>query len=410
MELLTYYAREAIKRNLIDEWHVWNFARKESDDAWLRATFPIIRRTPSSNEYHPVGRIEAAGAPWRCRVRADHDLHIGLLPVDRSQPAYEFVVGGWGNTRTALRRLDADDLINPDLDARSSAVELDARPTSGLLSSLAFRNLAVGETADGLSVSVDGRAILSHAPVTLSGAYDVHALTGFGADAEWLFPEHAGAREFLYLSARQDQPVWRDFYRYYHQMSLSEPDTVFLKSDDDVVYLQLSELQGFIDFRVANPDYFLVSANVVNNNVCAYYQQQNGAIPHALMELELPPGGFMGSLWSSRDLATRLHDHFLDDPDAFEKLPRDVIEWRERLSINFVSWIGRDTIYMGAYMADDEHVTSVEIPQYLGRPNCIYPGLLVGHLTFFPQDPGFEHDRILGRYRALARAEGVLPD
>ncbi len=424
MELLTYYVREAIKRNLIDEWHVWNFARKESDDAWLREQFPIIRRTPSNNEYYHVGRIDEAGTPWRCAVRADHDLHIGLLPVDRSQPAYEFVVGGWGNTKVALRSFDAADLINPDLSARQSIVELAERPTTGLLSKLQFRELAIGQTADGqtadgqtaygqtadgLTVSVDGQPILSHAPAALRGAYDVHVMTAYGADAEWLFPEHAGAREFLYLSTRQDHPVWSDFYRYYAQLSQSDPDTIFLKSDDDVVYLQLSELQDFIDFRAAQPHYFLVSANVVNNNVCAYYQQQNGAIPQALMELELPEGGFKGTLWSSRDLATRLHDHFLDDPDAFRKLPRDVIEWRQRLSINFVAWIGRDAVYMAAYMGDDEHATSVEIPQYLGRPNCIYPGMLVGHLTFFPQDPDFEHERILGRYRELARAEGVLP-
>jgi hypothetical protein len=49
--------------------------------------------------------------------------------------------------------------------------------------------------------------------------------------------------------------------------------------DDDIVYADLEQLPAFLAFRIAHPEYFLVSANVVNNGVCGYFQQQHGAVP-----------------------------------------------------------------------------------------------------------------------------------
>ena len=38
-------------------------------------------------------------------VKADNDVHIGLSPIaGDANPMYEIVIGGWGNTRSAIRR------------------------------------------------------------------------------------------------------------------------------------------------------------------------------------------------------------------------------------------------------------------------------------------------------------------
>ena len=47
MELLARYADAAIQLGLIDEWHVWDFARNAEDRAWLRSLFPATQVTPS---------------------------------------------------------------------------------------------------------------------------------------------------------------------------------------------------------------------------------------------------------------------------------------------------------------------------------------------------------------------------
>ena len=53
----------------------------------------------------------------------------------------------------------------------------------------------------------------------------------------------------------------------------------FLKCDDDIVYLDIDKLGDFVEFRRTNPNYVVVSANVVNNGVCAYFQQEAGSLP-----------------------------------------------------------------------------------------------------------------------------------
>ena len=114
MELLAQYVAEALRRKLIDEWHVWNFSRNDEDDQWLRNRFPVIGRTPDDLVYYPAGQVNAGlGSHWRSRVRAGNDVHIAIKSrnkADRAQ-AFEFVIGGWNNQRTALRRVDRKSVV-----------------------------------------------------------------------------------------------------------------------------------------------------------------------------------------------------------------------------------------------------------------------------------------------------------
>jgi hypothetical protein len=84
MSLLKRYADAAIERGIIDEWHVWNFARTPGDDAWLRTSFPAIRRTGNDCHYHLVANAAVPVAPrhlLRFAVRAGHDAHLALIPL-----------------------------------------------------------------------------------------------------------------------------------------------------------------------------------------------------------------------------------------------------------------------------------------------------------------------------------------
>jgi hypothetical protein len=47
--------------------------------------------------------------------------------------------------------------------------------------------------------------------------------------------------------------------------------------DDDIVWIHLDNMHGFLQYREAHKEHFFVSANVVNNGVCAFHQQGNGA-------------------------------------------------------------------------------------------------------------------------------------
>ncbi len=222
-------------------------------------------------------------------------------------------------------------------------------------------------------------------------------------DRRWLHGLPARHPAIRLLTPPRTVTHYGEYYRHYRRDEYH--DAVFLKLDDDIVYLDLDHLAAFLAFRVAHPEFFLVSANVVNNGVCAYFQQQQGVIPMSLMELPYPDRGFCGALWERADLAERLHDYFLDHPGRFRATGTDVAP--DRLSINCVSYLGADLDEMSAIGDDDEEELSVTIPRRTRRANVIYRPLVAAHLSFFSQEPAMDIPRTLGRYRALADARLV---
>lgn len=234
-------------------------------------------------------------------------------------------------------------------------------------------------------------------------AYHVWDYARTDEDRRWLrtLPSRHPAISLLTPDGRLAR--YRAYYRHYRRED--HDASVFLKLDDDIVFLAPERLAAFVEFRVAHPEYFLVSASVVNNGVCAYFQQQRGAIPRALMELPYPPRGFCGRLWERADLAERLHDWFLDDPGRFDLEGVDIAP--DRLSINCVAWLGADLDALAGVGDDDEQDLSITIPRRLQRRNAIFQPMVAAHLSFFPQERGMNVARLLDRYRGLARRIGV---
>jgi len=233
--------------------------------------------------------------------------------------------------------------------------------------------------------------------------YHVWDYARTGEDRRWLrdLPSRHPAIRLLVPATHHAR--YRAYYRHYRRED--HDGSVFLKLDDDIVFLALDRLAAFVDFRVAHPEYFLLSASVVNNGVCAYFQQQRGVIPSSFMELPYPERGYCGRLWARADLAERLHDFFLDDPGRFDLDGVDIAP--DRLSINCVSYLGSDVGALIDVGDDDEQDLSVTIPRRLQRQNAIFQPMVASHLSFFSQEPGMDVARLLDRYRALARHVGV---
>jgi hypothetical protein len=198
---------------------------------------------------------------------------------------------------------------------------------------------------------------------------------------------------------------WKPYYKFYTIENFSE-QTVILKMDDDIVYIDIDKLQDFIDFRISNPQYFIVSANVINNGVTAGLQQEYGAIPVDIC----PPTGFKyetfcGRLWNSGKLAESLHSYFIKNKSSFIKDGIFVQPVGDRISINFISWLGKDFMYTENCFADDELNLSVTLPKKLNRNNCVYFPLLVSHLSFYQQTRQINEKIIIEEYKNLQKKE-----
>lgn len=414
MTLLTHYVDRAIELGLIDEWHVWDYTRNPADRQWLRERFPVTQTTASNSlEYFlRPGKLSLGRKRTSVRfcVCAPSDVHVGLRRLTGEGPSYELVLGGWNNQASALRVFDkAAHLVDAQArDPQHQPLVLTALPD--VMPEFGFASVEIAFGQDEVKAWVRGREVL-RAPLHIPpGSFELLYRTGYGANGEWRFSEdeEAPARLFVRGPAPDYAPgamFYTSAYQYYAANRERHRDDVFLKCDDDIVFFDMTRLAEFIAFRRQNPAYFLVSANVVNNGVCAFFQQASGAIPPGFDEFEMPMGGMCGSLWASGAKAQRLHDLFLENPGAFRDAAGDPIPWRERVSINFVSWLGADLVHIPDIMADDEHDLCYGVRKRARKSNCIYPRFVASHLSFWKQDGEMDIERILSGYRALAARE-----
>ncbi|AYG61503.1 hypothetical protein QD460_17800 [Rhizobium jaguaris] len=396
MEILTKYIRKAINDGIIDEWHIWDFTRSSQDNEWVTREFGPARYMRPEAPYQLKGTV-APRSSFRTNAKIDHDLHIAVLPNGEAENYFEIVVGGWVNTHSVLRTVKPSELDN--FANRGEAAVIWSKSTPGVLSPSQPNQVVLSVDSAGIpTLQVNGVIVGTWPELNLSSGASVMVRGGWGADLE-LCDVNAPVRRYV-GNPNEKLPYWQA-YDYYAKRLEKFSSAVFLKCDDDIVYLDIEKLNEFIEFRRANPNYFVVSANVVNNGVCAYFQQLGGALPDELGHFERPPGGFGGSLWLSAERATQLHDFFLEKNDKHLPLPNKVVEWKERQSINFISWLGKDLLHMALPKGDDEYALTVDLPTFLDRPTAIYADFTVSHLSFGPQEQGLDVDRLINAYDAL---------
>jgi hypothetical protein len=397
MQILNSYVRRAMADGLIDEWHIWDFTRSAADHKWVTGEFGPVRYMGDNVGYQYRSTVSKAAA-LRMNARITNDLHIALLPKDDPDNFIEIVVGGWNNQQSVLRKLSRSQLTDPD---RKQVPSMWLRSTPGVLSSGRVNDVVLNIDSAGIpDLMVNGITVGRWADITLPAGADVMVRGGWGGTLE-LTDAVAPVRR--YIGNPGDEMPYFQCYQYYAKRLADFSDALFLKCDDDIVYVDLDGLSGFIDHRRKNPHYFVTSANVVNNGVCAYFQQLSGALPLSLGHFERPPGGFGGTLWTDPNKANNLHDFFLAAPKKEFPLPSKVVDWQERQSINFIAWLGSDLQHMALARGDDEKMLTIDLPAFLERPTAIYSDFTVSHLSFGPQEKGVDVNRLITAYDALMR-------
>jgi hypothetical protein len=413
MALLCDYARAALARGLVDEWHVWDFARHPEDREWLHQNFRLVRFTPGDGiAYFLSGAtLELGAQPLRYSFQVacpGGDAQLGLMPITGAGQSYEVTLGEAAGSASAIRVFEPAVALLNAFERDPVRDRLARRDTPGVLPRGGFVTITVELAPNGLRVFAGEAEVIAWSGAVAPATYVVFYRSAAGP-AEWRFPGWPARGSYLFLPPppRADQPKFGAFYQHYVRHGGAYADDIFLKCDDDIVFADLDRLGEFIAYRRAHPEIFLLSANVVNNGVCAYFQQQAGLIPEAVVPLELPPGGFAGTLWAMPAKAQAVHEHFLRNASSFRAMPGHVIPWAERISINFVSWLGADLVHMPELMEDDEVHLSYGAPATAGKFNAIFMGFVVSHLSFYPQDPGLDIAGLLAGYRGLVQGKEV---
>jgi len=198
---------------------------------------------------------------------------------------------------------------------------------------------------------------------------------------------------------------WENYYEYYGDGEYT--NDVIIKCDDDIVFMDLDQLSNYLSYVRKKQECGLVFANTINNGVAAYVQQEMfNLIPKTLMQLELPEGGFCGSLWESGKKAETLHRYFLHHREEFLHKCRGFTECAvniyTRFSINFFACRGKFWPTIKDCGDDDERNLTVDFVQSRGLINVMYPAFVVAHLTFGRQTDTFDSHFIRKLYKNVA--------
>ncbi|CAK0796318.1 unnamed protein product [Prorocentrum cordatum] len=107
-------------------------------------------------------------------------------------------------------------------------------------------------------------------------------------DHDWLrdASEKRNGTEFQIMTHGFELHAWADVYEFYSSEKLgferprwsprselaTRGNTVLVKADDDIVYIDTSRFDSYVEYIRTHREKFIVHANIVNNAVAAYYQ------------------------------------------------------------------------------------------------------------------------------------------
>jgi hypothetical protein len=188
-----------------------------------------------------------------------------------------------------------------------------------------------------------------------------------------------------------------------------DTDTIYIRFDDDIIYLHEDALTNLLDFRLNNRDYFLIFATIWNNAIISYLQQQAGHIDESVGVVKeafcMDPVG-----WASPEFGEHVHrillKHIHEDTVKDLYIDHYPLKNAHRFSISCFAFFGA---HMKGLVSDnpnvppmpygDEEVWLTEvIPRHYGWRSIVTGNTLVSHFTFFTQREHILKTDILDQY------------
>ena len=251
------------------------------------------------------------------------------------------------------------------------------------------------------------------APLVLSSSivdrYDIWLNTEDAGDLAFFEEIRQLAPDRVRLVAQPDgKPAGMDAIHGFARTA-QDADTIYIRLDDDIVWLEPGFFETLLRFRIDHPRFFLVMPLVINNAVCS----------HILWTCrKIKTSRFVGAIcmdkvgWREAGFAVALQRMLVElarrgETHRLHCGPREIA--LNRFSVNVICWFGRDMAAIGGEVApDEEEQLSNIIPARLGRTNCFCTDTVAAHFAFYIQREAVDRAGLLEEYAALLRERDEL--
>jgi hypothetical protein len=197
---------------------------------------------------------------------------------------------------------------------------------------------------------------------------------------------------------------------YTHMFSLmAEPDTIYIKLDDDLIYLSPGFFEELVEYRIANPEYLCIYPWVINNPLCnwlgGWFKEFNNQSDCMFWTWQDPNYAMMLlTAFAEGKLPIRQRaDYVFDKKDSFY---RPEIRFSICPSINAVCFWGRDCNDMNwagrmpKYGSDEVFLTQgIFDEDGSTRKNIVYSKPVCAHYAFYTQRNVLNAMKVLEKYK-----------
>lgn len=188
-----------------------------------------------------------------------------------------------------------------------------------------------------------------------------------------------------------------------------DPDTVYVRMDDDIVWIEEHAIERLVKYRIENEFPFVCFPIIWNNAVCSHYLQQGEQLPSwwgSVGNYCMDPLG-----WADPYFAENIHNHLLSGIEqgwVDQLFLHTTIQLPVGQQFSVSSFAQNGSEYKkidGLLPGEEEAWHSIEQPFKQKRPNVIVPNSLISHFSFFHQRNFLlNKTNILDRYRELSNS------
>lgn len=195
-------------------------------------------------------------------------------------------------------------------------------------------------------------------------------------------------------------PTWKNcnplqtykFFAFAH-----DDDTIYIRFDDDIVWVEEGAIEKICKARIDVPDAFLIYPNIINSTICTSWHQEIGALSEeaGVVRKEIPGNPDFAYLDEFNYTDSKLIDHI---HKTFQKryeektlgayyLPNKSFSDYKRFSICSIAWWGKDKLAPGPV---EEPQLAWELPIEFQRPVFFVGNALMVHFNYHTQEDYME--------------------